>query len=141
MATLDPSRVSAFFSLTTWSAGHRTGNHVVQQDLLQLLRIGQQGLDRSLGQLGESLVRGGEDREGALVGQGLFQTGGLDRGDQGGESGVFGQREDGLGCGRLFVLMLVARYRRRRNGRRRSRGRRSMISAVSTARVFRCLLS
>ncbi len=64
---------------------HLAGHYVVGEDSSQLLLVFrlQQGFNRSLGELGEGLVGGSEDREGTFSLERVHKTGCLDGGNKG----------------------------------------------------------
>merc|ERR1719480_431266 len=78
---------------------HRPGGHMLQQHLGQSLLVGQEAIESLLGNLGESVVGGGEDGEGLGVLDSVHQAGSGDGGDQGGESVIGDQSVDQVTLG------------------------------------------
>jgi hypothetical protein len=80
-------------------------DHMVEQDVGQRLFVlrQEQAVERACGQGGESVIGGGEDREGTFTTEGFDQFGGCHCGDQGAEALVGGRDvNDGARGGGFF---------------------------------------
>ena len=102
IATLAPLTVFAEVSLTTSLGGNVAGDHVVEQDSLQLGRVGGERVERRLRHLGKRRVGRGEHRERARTFERFDETGSPEeRGERLETAVVDGRRDDvGLAGGR-----------------------------------------